>query len=377
MKIIDTSKISAYAGYPGLGNVNGVSIGNGGNPDAMQGLDFLQQANMDNANALSLSLASDTTKATILTGCAYSAGNISAGWVYYGGEIFQVPAQFPGTPPYGMPNLNAAINNNPTDAPGNPYTVLSDGSQVSMHYQRTISLSWSSTSHMTGGSGYLPDYSYWIPTRIVTDEEILATINAEVTTINTEITTIDSEITTIDGTLTTIEGDITTINGEITTINGEISSINTEIAAINTSVAALDPIGTIKMFGGDTEGLFDSSGLGLSAWLGWALCNGNNGTPNLRGKFIAGYDDSLSDADYYPMLNSAGSYPINLSIGQLPAHSHAQIGNNGGDVPGGTTPATSDSGVTVTLTNTGSTGSGDNIDNRPPYVALAYVMKIS
>jgi hypothetical protein len=34
--------------------------------------------------------------------------------------------------------------------------------------------------------------------------------------------------------------------------------------------------------------LFDTTGLGIGEMLGYALCNGNNGTPNLSGRFIVG-----------------------------------------------------------------------------------------
>lgn len=53
-----------------------------------------------------------------------------------------------------------------------------------------------------------------------------------------------------------------------------------------------DAIGTVKMYGGNLSGKFDiSTGLGVvgSDWQGWALCDGRNSTPDLRGRFIAGH----------------------------------------------------------------------------------------
>jgi hypothetical protein len=47
-------------------------------------------------------------------------------------------------------------------------------------------------------------------------------------------------------------------------------------------------IGEITMFSGNPVGIFDSTGLSAigSVWDGWALCNGNNGTIDLRDRFI-------------------------------------------------------------------------------------------
>ena len=52
-------------------------------------------------------------------------------------------------------------------------------------------------------------------------------------------------------------------------------------------------IGEIAIFSGDPSIYFDNTGLGLSTaaepnWDGWALCNSQNGTPNLSNKFIIG-----------------------------------------------------------------------------------------
>ena len=46
----------------------------------------------------------------------------------------------------------------------------------------------------------------------------------------------------------------------------------------------------ITMFSGDPAAYFDGTGLGLTTaeWDGWALCNGQNGTPNLSNQFVVG-----------------------------------------------------------------------------------------
>lgn len=53
---------------------------------------------------------------------------------------------------------------------------------------------------------------------------------------------------------------------------------------------------------------------------GWKLCDGNNGTPDLRSKFIVGYNDS--DSDYNAIGKTGGTKTVTLTEGQMPKHSH-------------------------------------------------------
>jgi hypothetical protein len=62
-----------------------------------------------------------------------------------------------------------------------------------------------------------------------------------------------------------------------------------------------DAIGTVKMYyssnytaGAAAIGDFDGNGLGKigTDWEGWALCDGRNGTPDLRGRFPVGRTDA-------------------------------------------------------------------------------------
>lgn len=49
---------------------------------------------------------------------------------------------------------------------------------------------------------------------------------------------------------------------------------------------------------------------------GWVLCNGQNGTPDLRNRFIVGAGSS------YSVGNTGGSDTVSLNTNQIPAHSH-------------------------------------------------------
>jgi len=87
------------------------------------------------------------------------------------------------------------------------------------------------------------------------------------------------------------------------------------------------PIGSIVAYSGDITD-FDSSGLGMTPnTLGWAICNGNNGTENLIGRVINGTDPGNPSA--HKQAGGNATKPIlreNLPNYQLPvtqlAHHH-------------------------------------------------------
>jgi hypothetical protein len=94
-----------------------------------------------------------------------------------------------------------------------------------------------------------------------------------------------------------------------------------------------DPIGTIKMFypiGGTLSNYFDSSGMGVtgSGWWGWGICDGRNGTPDLRGRFAVGMTDNNPDlgnpnankTEFLVAGATGGSSQIDIS--NLPPHRH-------------------------------------------------------
>ncbi|HNQ19580.1 MAG TPA: hypothetical protein PKI46_00805 [Bacteroidales bacterium] len=150
------------------------------------------------------------------------------------------------------------------------------------------------------------------------------------------------------------------------------------------------PQGSIIMYSGPWY--FDNNGLGIGNLNGWALCNGQNGTPNLSDRFVIATNNQSS------LLSSGGNNFYNLTQNQLPAHNH-YIPNDGAHNHGATMtigmsceyldsaePPCSWDGIIISATSTagdhnhtgatGMTGNGDQIDNRPAYIALAFIMKL-
>jgi microcystin-dependent protein len=165
------------------------------------------------------------------------------------------------------------------------------------------------------------------------------------------------------------------------------------------------PSGVIVMYSGPWN--FDATGLGTGPLTGWALCNGNNGTPNLTDKFVMGVTTSGN------MGITGGSNTYNLTVAQLPLHSHSisSDGNHSHTVPAifhaqdsegsdncgaasgrvffgddniwpnCTNPSYANISTTTNGSHnhggsTGSVGSGAPIDNRPSFIGLAFIMKL-
>jgi len=124
---------------------------------------------------------------------------------------------------------------------------------------------------------------------------------------------------------------------------------------------------------------------------GWYLCDGTNGTPDLRDKFVVGAGSTYSvaatggstDAIVVSHTHTATSTSTVTDPGHL--HSYQYSGtaqSNGG--PSGVASAvlqtantaTNTTGITVaTSTTNASAGVSGTNANLPPYYALAYVMK--
>ena len=163
------------------------------------------------------------------------------------------------------------------------------------------------------------------------------------------------------------------------------------------------PVGCIVMWSGAVNNIPS----------GWALCNGSNGTPDLRNRFIVGAGST------YAVGNTGGSNTVTLTTSQMPAHSHTTTSDSTskiilssdyvtkGNSYGGWTYndniikslhlgsssssslnmetwsypgyGTKHKGYEATLSGDltiNSSGSGSAHENRPPYYALCFIMYI-
>ncbi len=158
----------------------------------------------------------------------------------------------------------------------------------------------------------------------------------------------------------TISSNLAVTNGDWTigglTVTGKLSAVSTS------EVKGMVPVGGILAWTKETVPY------------GWAVCDGQNGTPDLRGLFVMGASDT------HPPESTGGQAMVALSANQMPRHSHTY----------GTKATTLGAVVDIKLPDrslpTGATVKGATEDapwpageaheNRPRYFAVYYIMRV-
>lgn len=183
----------------------------------------------------------------------------------------------------------------------------------------------------------------------------------------------------------TLRGANLSVTGTATVPTPISASANTQVATTAFVASALTsriPSGVIVMWSGSIA----------SVPSGWYLCNGTNGTPDLRNKFIIGASvDSLStpQTTITGTNTSTGGSKDSIVVSHThnatstdSGHSHTQNLGGAGSQPGLTTSQSPVGGssitnlgfasITTTISSAGTSGTNANL---PPYYALAYIMK--
>lgn len=185
----------------------------------------------------------------------------------------------------------------------------------------------------------------------------------------------------LDGSNEAVQTIATVYNSSNMTVGNISVTTDATIAGKLTANGAISflPRGSIIMWSGATVPA------------GWALCDGQNGTPDLRGRFVigagasgttntyAGFGAAAYDRSYNFALNeTGGEFAHVLSVAEMPSHRHnIHTGGNSGCTPAGR----------VTQWNQcddwgfkddniiANTGGNEKHNNMPPYYALSYIMK--
>ncbi|MDD5661538.1 MAG: hypothetical protein PHI07_06680, partial [Candidatus Omnitrophica bacterium] len=121
------------------------------------------------------------------------------------------------------------------------------------------------------------------------------------------------------------------------------------------------------------------SGTVASIPTGWQLCDGTNGTPDLRDRFVVGArQDSGGTAMTTVsggLTKTGGEARHTMTIAEMPPHTHSYRWWNAWYFSGSSELAAK--GSYNDNAQTGSVGGGQPFNVLPPYYALCFIMKIS
>jgi hypothetical protein len=208
-------------------------------------------------------------------------------------------------------------------------------------------------------------------------------------------TEIDVELTAVAAAIASkADSNSPTLTGTPLAPTANSGTNNTQIATtafVTTAVASVIPSGLISLWSGSVASIPS----------GWYLCNGSNGTPDLRNRFVVGagstyaVDATGGSAD---AVTVSHTHTFSATTSTAGDHTHTvTVSSNGSDDPAGSLnsptyhTATGAGGALGTPTwptlanagshnhtisgTTASTGSSGTNANLPPYYALCYIMK--
>lgn len=180
----------------------------------------------------------------------------------------------------------------------------------------------------------------------------------------------------ITGNLTVTNGSTvlngaTTLNSNLTvkgtaTFNGPVTMTTNLTVSAPATIAGYGsiPIGGIIMWSGASNAVPD----------GWALCDGStvnsHATPDLRNRFVVGVGSS------YALNATGGVDTVTLTTTQIPSHTHtySTLTAYEKDLCGCAGQTHHD--VSTATGTSAATGGGQAHENRPPYFALCYIMRV-
>ena len=204
-------------------------------------------------------------------------------------------------------------------------------------------------------------------------------------------------------TVTVTNGNFSVVLGSTTPLNADMFTGDTwlgikvgtdaemaprqKLTSVAYALKAADAIGAVPQ-----GGIIMWSGAANAIPQGWALCDGANGTPNLRDRFVVGAGSAT-----YPVGKTGGAASHTLTVNEMPSHTHPQNAHKHSELrvwtsnsdrsgqdnvdPVRSSQSGSWSGIdggetndaTATNQNTGGDAAHNNL---PPYYALCFIMKL-
>lgn len=195
-----------------------------------------------------------------------------------------------------------------------------------------------------------------------------------------------------------LQGEYTLVEPDDTYIKFDPHTSQRYVDVIRRNITRVGEMRMIKT----TSDRFENTGLGKWEWKGFAMCNGSNGTYDMRGRFPVGHDNRGTDPggpgsvwrpEYVLPGYTGGQDEVTLNISQMPAHNHT--GNGGGAITAGqvglirrTGPGEnrSVSGTDITIgepdlvtspVDIPMQGGGAAHENLPPFLVVVYIERIT
>ena len=166
--------------------------------------------------------------------------------------------------------------------------------------------------------------------------------------------------------------------------NSSLIRLENSDSTISNNSLNLEPVGMIVMWHGPLTSLPE----------GWTLCNGSNGSPDLRNRFILGVSEGED-----PGATGGSSSPHNHTYTMIPNHTHGIIDPGHDHDPGLYLQNSTSAGLWVGLAGNDIAGFGtqtrfaytgisinsegvdlcstDSASSLPPYYKLAFIMKVN
>lgn len=209
----------------------------------------------------------------------------------------------------------------------------------------------------------------------------------------------------LKATFPNVAGAVTARHDELNKLATMLTDISTLTTQVGGLAASLVPKGAIIMWSGRVLDQIPA---------GWKLCDGGNGTPDLRDKFIfcapaleevgtsgGSYNGTITIQEAGGHTHAGVTGETTLTVAQLPAHSHGTAGTGSGGTliqasgnlygntnnyllaPGGAGSEFSSSTVgggnphTHAIALDGKHSHAGTVETpKPPYCALAFIMKV-
>jgi microcystin-dependent protein len=129
------------------------------------------------------------------------------------------------------------------------------------------------------------------------------------------VTATATELNKLDG--------VTATTAEINKLDG-VTASTAELNILDGLTATTSNLNTASTHYVPSGGIILWSGSAGSIPSGWFLCDGSNGTPDLRNRFVVGAGSS------YAVGATGGADSVTLSTSQIPSHSHSFSATTGG-----------------------------------------------